>query len=208
MRPAPLLACVLAFLWLWFPARPAAAQETDDPPRTPAQIVGGEYLAGATAGFIVVPPMLLLGQKLGTLSSNLVAAALPPILLMAVVPPLAVTGAEFLVGRKLAPGTRFHPAIWGAVGMNVLVVVIGSLTGAWAGDGLSLGLFTLGEALLMPVAVTAIMQVTRRRPPKNPALSHAWPGPSDREARSAAVIDRPLSLGPTPFSVPVAGFSF
>ncbi len=224
MPPAfRLLSCVFTLVSLWLPLRHAAANEAPEPFSDPVGLAdapdesysalrqnGGEYLAGAVAGAITVPPMLLLGKKLGSLSSNWVTATLPPILLMAAVPPVAVAGAEWLVGRKLAPGTRFHPAVWGAVGVNVLIMVVGSLTGAWAGDGLSLGLFTLGEALLMPAAVTVIMRVTRRPPRHVSSRTFARSAPATPPALLAGPgnQDPPLSPGPHTFSVPVAGFSF
>jgi hypothetical protein len=137
------------------------------PPPWPAQ-----YLIGAGATVVAVPAGLLLGSLLGTLSNNLVLAALPGLVLFAVLPPLAVTLAEWLVGNHWAPGTAaFQPALWVAVGVHLAAMVVAIGLGVSSQSLTAVCLFTLAEALLLPGAVTLTMRLTGRTATAPPRAS-------------------------------------
>ena len=123
-----------------------------------------QYAAGVGVSTLTVPSHLLLGQALGSLPTNWVAAVLPGALLFLFVPPAAVALVEWLIGREVAPGQRFHPAFWSGVAVQVAGLLIGALTGVWSGDPTSLGVFTLVDSLVMPAVVTLTMTYTRRPP--------------------------------------------
>jgi hypothetical protein len=126
------------------------------PKRDPVKLYLIEAAAGAAAAVVFVPSTLLFGSWLGTLSPNLVAAALPGLLLALAVPPVAVTTAEWLVGRKLQPETtRYQPTIWLAIGVQAVALTLGTLAGVYARNPASLAVFTLCEAVVLPGAVTA-----------------------------------------------------
>ncbi len=151
-----------------------------DPPAAPAVVaapaaldladLGLRYGAGVAAGVVVVPLSLALGTWLGTTSSNLVAAALPALLVVLILPPVAMTLGPWWAGNRLEEGSaRLRPALWVAAGVHLAVFVAALLLGASSRD-LGEGALVVGaDALLVPLAVTATMHWTR--PP--PALN-AW----------------------------------
>ncbi|PTL79504.1 hypothetical protein [Vitiosangium sp. GDMCC 1.1324] len=148
------------------PEQPPAAMQTDNPMRWMAL----ELATGAGAAVVAVPATLALSAWVGTLSSDLVLAAVPAVVLLAALPPLAVAGAQWLVGNRLQPGSaRFQPAVWVALGVHVLAVTGAVLLGATVDDLGDAALFTLVEALVLPTAVTLTMRATAPVPP--PTLS-------------------------------------
>ena len=125
----------------------------------PAKWMALELGTGAGAALVAVPATLALSAWVGSLSSNLVLAAAPAIVLLLALPPLAVTGAQWLVGNALQPGSvRFQPAVWVALGVHVLAVTGAVLLGATVDDLGDAALFTLVEALLLPTAVTLTLR--------------------------------------------------
>lgn len=125
--------------------------------------------AGAAAAAVSVPLSLMMGTWIGTLSSNLILAALPSLVIAAAVPPLAVTWAVWLAGNWGAPSTfRFQPAVWATVLVHVVALVAAGYLGVSARDLSSLALFTLAEGVLLPSASTATMRLTRPRPAPPP----------------------------------------
>jgi uncharacterized membrane protein YfcA len=123
-----------------------------------------EYLAGVGASAITVPAMMAVGTAIGRSTNDLATALIPSLILQLAVPPVAVTLSEWSVGRfGLKDGSRFHPAIWVALSVNLIFVVVGSAAGVWTGDASSYAAFTVAESVLMPMAVTAVM-VHKRRP--------------------------------------------
>jgi hypothetical protein len=139
------------------PEQPVAGPMTDNPLRWMAL----ELATGAGAAVVAVPATLALSAWVGSLSSNLGWAAGPAVLLLVALPPLAVTGAQWLLGNLLEPGSvRFQPAVWVALGVHVLAVTGAVLLGATVHDFRDAALFTLAEAVLLPTAVALTMRAT------------------------------------------------
>jgi CubicO group peptidase (beta-lactamase class C family) len=103
-----------------------------------------------------VPLSLLAGNWVGTLSSNVVLAALPALIIVLVLPPVGVVAAQAWLGRRVDPAGRMR---WGrmaglAIGVQLLVVVGAVWAGASArklGDAV---LLTLVEAVVLATVVT------------------------------------------------------
>ena len=148
------------------PEQPASAMRVDNPVKWMAL----ELATGAGAAVVSVPATLALSAWVGSLSSNLVLAAAPAMLLLVALPPLAVAGAQWFVGNLLQPGSvRLQPAVWVALGVHVLAVTGAVLLGATVDRLGDAALFTLVEALVLPTAVTLTMRATAPVPP--PTLS-------------------------------------
>lgn len=148
------------------PEQPAAGMLTENPMRWMAL----ELATGAGAAVVAVPATLALSAWVGSLSSNLVLAAAPAMVLLLALPPLAVAGAQWLVGNALHAGSaRFQPAVWVALGAHVLAVTGAVLLGATVDRLGDAALFTLVEAVVLPTAVTLTMRATAPVPP--PTLS-------------------------------------
>ncbi|XXF77992.1 hypothetical protein P2318_33840 [Myxococcaceae bacterium GXIMD 01537] len=198
------LAMVLAMV------APAARAAGDGPRLMPDLGAGGaqapeplrwmalEFAVGAGAAVVAVPVAMLAGAGLGSLSSNLVLAAAPALLLFAALPPLAVAGLESWFGNRLAPGRgSFRPAVWVALAVHVLATGAAIALGASARNWRDVALLTLGEAIALPAAVTLTMYLSRPSaapPPPPPSLTPPHP------ARDAA---RPNGL-----VVPLVAFNF
>jgi len=139
------------------PEQPAAGVMTDNPLRWMAL----ELATGAGAALVAVPATLALSAWVGSLSSNLVGAGAPALVLLLALPPLAVTGAQWLVGNLLQPGSvRFQPAVWVALGVHVLAVAGAVFLGATVDRFADAALFTLVDALVLPAAVTLTLRAT------------------------------------------------
>ncbi len=132
-----------------------------------------ELGAGAGAAVIAVPATLWLASWVGTLSPNLVLAALPSFLLLAAIPPLAVTWAVwFASGASTARPGRFSPAIWATAVAHVLLVVGATLLGVAAQELGDAALFTLAEAIALPAVAVGTMHLSApRRAPSLPLLT-------------------------------------
>jgi hypothetical protein len=175
------------------PESPVVRPMTDNPMRWMAL----ELAAGAGAAVVVVPATLALSAWVGSLSSNLGWAAAPAMLLLVALPPLAVTGAQWLVGELLGPGSvRFQPAVWVALGVHVLAVTGAVLLGATVHDWRDAALFTLAEVVLLPTAVTLTMRATAPGVPSSPSRVPEVPRPVVEATASRALL------------VPVLSYSF
>lgn len=162
------------------PEQPAAGVMTDNPLRWMAL----ELATGAGAALVAVPATLALSAWVGSLSSDLVGAGAPALVLLLALPPLAVTGAQWLVGNLLQPGSvRFQPAVWVALGVHVLVVAGAVLLGATVDRFADAALFTLVEALVLPAAVTLTLCATS---PAAPLSTPRAPEPPRSVAESTA----------------------
>jgi len=169
---SPGAALTLALMLLVFPLTSRAAPEsarllperpesagvmTDNPVRWMAL----ELATGAGAALVAVPATLALSAWVGSLSSNLVLAGAPALVLLLMLPPLAVTGAQWLVGNLLQPGSvTFQPAVWVGLGVHVLAVVGAIALGATVDRLGDAALFTLVEALVLPTAVALTLRAT------------------------------------------------
>jgi hypothetical protein len=131
------------------------------------EVAGAEVSAGFGAALITVPAMLKTGEAIGRTSSDYLAATLPGILLLAVVPPLAVTASEWGVGRGMRGRgvVRFHPAVWAAFGVNLVAVIAGAATGVNASDPMSASIFTIVDGMAMSLSTMLVLHYTQRRPP-------------------------------------------
>ncbi|HEX5752937.1 MAG TPA: hypothetical protein VFZ09_42430 [Archangium sp.] len=195
---SPGLALVLALVLWMVPMTSRAAPESARllpagmMTEHPAKWMALELGTGAGAAVVAVPATLALSAWVGSLSSNLVGAAAPAMVLLLVVPPLAVTGAQWLVGNALQPGSvRFQPAVWVALGVHALAVTGAVLLGATVDDLGDAALFTLVEALVLPTAVTLTMRATAPVPP--PTLSRVPERPrSVVEATASRALVVPL----------------
>jgi hypothetical protein len=131
---------------------------------SPLRLAATEYLAGGVAAAITVPLTLALGTWLGSLSNDLVGAALPPLLLFTIVPAFAVTGAEVVAGNMLVPGVAsIHPAIWPALATTIVSIAIGSVAGVSLRNAASFSVFSLVVSLVLPAGVTAVLHARRPR---------------------------------------------
>ncbi|QRN97946.1 hypothetical protein JRI60_02365 [Archangium violaceum] len=170
------------------PEQPASAMIVDNPVKWMAL----ELATGAGAAVVSVPATLALSAWVGSLSSNLVLAAAPAMLLLVALPPLAVAGAQWFVGNLLQPGSvRLQPAVWVALGVHVLAVTGAVLLGATVHDLGNAALFTLVEAVLLPTAVTLTMRATSPAPlPSAPRVPE--PPRSVVEATASRALVVPL----------------
>jgi hypothetical protein len=127
--------------------------------------------AGAGAALLASPASLYLGSLMGTLSSNLVLAALPSVLSFVLLPPLAVVFAEWMVLRQLAPSSaRFSPAIWVTTGAQLLVFLGAVMLGVDAQSFADVAVLSLVEAIVLPSAATLMMWPTKSQAPGGPGL--------------------------------------
>jgi hypothetical protein len=167
----------------------AHAAEAPDPLR----VAGVEAMAGVGAAALTVPSTLALGSYIGSHTSSVTAALVPSLLLLAIVPPAAVTAAEWAAGRYVARSRpRPHPALWAAFGVNLVAIVVGSLAGVSTRDPVGFELFSLVDSLAMPLATTLVLHATdrARRPPQS-------------RVQAAAPVAAPLGLTPAAPVVPV-----
>lgn len=153
--------------------------------------------AGFGAGVVSVPASLALSMWVGSLSSNLLLAALPAVAIFVALPALAVTFAEWAVGNRLSEGSaRLSPAVWAAVGVQVLVMAGAMLMGVHGQNLVDVGLLTLVDAALLSGSVFGVMKLTSPRPASAPS------------ARAPAVIDLSRPSASRVLSLPVAAWSF
>ncbi|MFN7131042.1 MAG: hypothetical protein ACK4N5_03100, partial [Myxococcales bacterium] len=120
-RPlVPVLVIALALLTTAARAE-TTAEVGAEPASPPLRLVALELGAGAAAGAASSAAALALGTWIGSLPTGTVSAVLPPFLLLAALPPLAVTAAEWLVADSSDAYTaRWSPALWVALGTQVL----------------------------------------------------------------------------------------
>ena len=139
------------------PEAPVGGLMADDPMRWMAL----ELAAGVGVALVAVPTTLAVSAWVGSLSSELGWAAAPAMLLLVALPPLAVTGAQWMLGEVLRPGSvRFQPAVWVTLGVHVLAVTGAVLLGATVHDARDAALFTLAEVVLLPTAGMLMMRAT------------------------------------------------
>jgi hypothetical protein len=119
----------------------------------------GEVLAGLGASLVTVPLVLLAGSALGTDSPNLELALLPPVILFLGVPALAVTFAEWGTGRALGDAVSIQPAIYVALGIQVVMLVGVYFIGVSTHDLRNAALFSLVDVILLPASVTGTMNL-------------------------------------------------
>lgn len=118
---------------------------------------------GAATAAVAVPASLWLGSLIGVAFPSLLASALPALLLLAVVPPLAVVAATVWASERFA-GAHFHlqPALWITAAVHVATLVVAGFFGVSMGSLLSIALLTGVECLLLPAATTLTLQLGAR----------------------------------------------
>lgn len=157
-----------------------ATQEVPSAAWSGPKLVAVQFGAGAAAAAISVPLTLWGASAVGTLSNNLFGAALPSLLMLWVIPPLAVTVAEVLVGNAFGADAKLFPALWAALGTQLVAIVGGVLLGLYAGNPGHVALFTLGEAILLPTATTWVLGFSAQSatPPLSGVERATWRLPS------------------------------
>jgi hypothetical protein len=114
--------------------------------------------AGTVAGLIAIPAFGALGSWIGTLSSNLLAAALPALLVFGALPPLAITAAILFAGNwSGARGLHWNPALWVALGTHVAAIVVAAMLGVFVFDFATMAIFTLIDSVATAGATTWMM---------------------------------------------------
>ncbi len=116
-------------------------------------------MASSTAG-------VLIGAGLGSLSSNLIFAALPVLLANLFLPPVLTVLAAMLMGNWDAPGRfGFWLPVLGAFAVNAVAYVLASLVLVvpWT-NPVALLLYTLVDGLLMSGATVGVMALTEKKP--------------------------------------------
>ncbi len=118
---------------------------------------GYQYAAGAAVTVIAVPTSIYLATWLGSLSNNLYAAAVPVLLCIGLIPPLAVTAVTVLVGNWRTNGRyRAWPAFLATMVINGASLAIAASLGL---SELIVGrviLYTLAQAVLQPGAAVLL----------------------------------------------------
>lgn len=136
---------------------------------TDTQEASLQALAGVGAAVLTIPSTMAIGHAISGSTSNLTAALVPSLLLQIAVPSVAVTLAEWAVGRyAFHNGSRFHPTIWLALGVNIVAITLGAVGGVWTENHTSYALFTITESLVLPAATTALMYSLRKKPRTEP----------------------------------------
>lgn len=167
---------------------PATAYSVEMPrdASAPASTVTGyQGLASFGAALVAVPGSLALGTWLGSLSPNLYAAALPALLLVATLPPLAVTGSTYWVGEAAAPGKRkWLPALLVTTGLHLATLGVVLATGTSMGNMQHFGNLVALETLMLPTGATLAAHWTRRQPT----------GPASNPADATSRLDGRLNI--------------
>jgi len=165
--PVALGALLLALAALPAPAAESSAAVAAAPHGL--HLLGVELGAGAGAALVTVPASLALGSWLGTLSNDLVSAALPGLAILAFVPPVAVVLSALFAAEALgATGLRAWPALWATLGVHLAVLVAAVLLGASARNLGDAALLTAAEMALLPATATGMLHWTAR--PQVPLL--------------------------------------
>ena len=144
---------------------PASAERSENHPseRPSFKIPALQFAIGAAAAAISVPLAFWVGSLLGQASPNLIAAGLPSLLVLFLLPPLVIAAAETWLGNGLAPGAyRFWPALAAATLTHALITVVSILLGVNVHDVGAASLLTIVEMLAVPAATTGALAIWRR----------------------------------------------
>jgi hypothetical protein len=159
-------------------------------PREPVEY-GVQFVAGSVAALISVPGSLYLGEALNNVSTSTIGNALVVLPIIGLLPPLAITLAEYIAGNWNTPGRyRFWPSFL------VNLVINGVSLAVAANWGLSVAviprvvLYTLVQAVIQPASATILMR--------------SWP----KEQETNAVISSHDPNSPSTFVVPTGAWSF
>jgi hypothetical protein len=139
------------------------------------RLLASDYGVGAAATVVAVPVSMALAAWAGSLSSDLLWAALPAAAIFIALPAVLVTLIEVIISNREVPGSgRWRPALWLGLGAQTVLLAIGVLAHVWVGDVVAAALFTLLEAVVLPAAVTGGFWLKWRvEPPPRLALDSA-----------------------------------
>ena len=140
----------------------------------------GEHLAKTSAvGMASSVTGVLIGAGLGSLSNNLIAAAIPVLLANLFLPPILTVLVAMLVGNWDSPGRfSFWLPLAGAFVVNAAAYVMASLflVVPWT-NPVALLLYCLVDGLLMGGATVGVMHLTQKK--KTSTITSFIPGLSD-----------------------------
>jgi len=161
-------------------------------PEPPAEKVDWayHYAAGSAVAIIAVPGSLYLGSWLGSLSNDLYGAAIPVLLSIGLIPPLAITAITVLVGNWGNGGKyRWWPAFLATLvinGASLAIAAYGGLSTLVFGRVV---VYTLAQAVLQPGAAVL--------------LERAWP-----KMQPTVIETSSDPVAPRTFMVPTGTWSF
>ncbi|MFZ5444592.1 MAG: hypothetical protein ACOZQL_31655 [Myxococcota bacterium] len=143
---------------------------------------GELFTKTAAVGVVASAAGVMLGAGLGTLSNNLIGAALPVLLANLFVPPIVTVLVAMLLGNWDSPGRfGFWLPVAGAFVVNAAVYVLTSLVlqiaVAWT-NPVAMLLYTLVDGVLMSGATVGIMALTEKKPDKTAVIPSFVPGVS------------------------------
>jgi hypothetical protein len=141
--------------------------------------LAGQLLAGAGAAAFALPGTLALTTWMGTGSNQLLTAALPSLILLFALPPIAVNGVVWYASNLGRTGSnyRFWPSFWATLATHALVTVGAIMLGANATSPGSIAPYLLVDAALMPAASAGTMR---------------WMGPTAPAPRASNTVTVPL----------------
>ena len=158
----------------------SALGATDVKDEVAAGIGFGEHLAKTSAaGMASSVTGVLIGAGLGSLSNNLIAAAIPVLLANLFLPPILTVLVAMLVGNWDSPGRfSFWLPFAGAFVVNAAAYVIASLmlVVPWT-NPVALLLYSLVDGLLMGGATVGVMHLTEKK--QTSTVTSFIPGISD-----------------------------
>ncbi len=125
------------------------------------------FMRGATAGVAIaaVPLSLWFTSVIGNLSNNLIAAAVPSLLLMGLLAPTITALISWVMANTNMPeGQRvgFWLPWLGSVVVHCALLVVGGFLGLSIGAPAGLMLFSVIDGIAMSFAVTGIQQLAGR----------------------------------------------
>lgn len=144
------------------------------------------------AAFITIPVGQVLASLIGNLSINLIATAIPSLLIMGLVAPTLTALAGWLFGnmnffgRDDKPYPFVVPWLIG-VAVHIAALVIGGFAGVSVGVPAGLFLFALADGFALSSATVGFMHLLQRKPPQAAALRSFVPGVSDTTVVPLAV---------------------
>src|SRR5207247_1385292 len=125
---------------------------------------------------------------LGSLSNDLIGAAVPVLLAIGLIPPLAITTACWLAGNWRTPGLyRWWPSFLVNLAVNGVSLAIAAAGGLSVGLASRVVLYTLVQAVLQPASATLVMR--------------AWP-------KNTSVLTQRDPVSPQTFVANAASWSF
>lgn len=133
--------------------------------------LGLTYAAGVGTALLAIPVGLVTASFAGNISNNLILSLLPGLLVQGLVAPLLTTSAMWLMGNASGDQYRFWPAFLVSVAVNAAALVVGGFLGVSLSNAVSILLFTLAEAVVLPGSIALMMWLTRYDAPAPSAPS-------------------------------------